>query len=178
MINSELKGFELKKVGKECFTEFYGLLLEAFIPEELRSAEDALSVLDNHDFILYNIIYEGRSIGYISAWTLPDITFIEHFVMRKEVRGRGFGEAAVKAICDIHNDLVLECEPREDEIKARRAAFYERCGFIENPIEYAQPSYREGYGEVPLMLMSYPVLLPDAEKTVSDLYKKVYRRYL
>ena len=36
--------------------------------------------------------------------------------------------------------------------------------------------YREGYGEVPLMLMSCPTPLEDPERTVRDIYKNVYRR--
>ena len=173
-----MKAFELRRVGRECFEDFYKLLEESFIPEELRAPEDAKEILDNLDFILYNITVDGRSVGYISTWRLSDVTFIEHFVMRREERGNGYGEMTVREICRLHGKLVLECEPRDDEIKTRRAAFYERCGFIENPIEYTQPSYREGYSEVPLMLMSYPVLLSEPENTVKELYKKVYRRDL
>ena len=176
MTNSDSRAFELKRVGKECFSDLYALLEASFIPEELRSPEDALAVLDNRDFILYNIIYRGRSVGYISAWVLPDTTFIEHFVMRPCERGQGFGETAIAEMRNIHGALVLECEPRDDEIKKRRAAFYERCGFVENSIRYIQPSYREGYGEVPLMLMSCPTPLEDPERTVRDIYKNVYRR--
>ena len=171
-----MKAFELKRVGRECFADFYKLLEGSFIPEELRAPEDAKEILDNHDFILYNITADERSVGYISAWLLDGITFLEHFVMRKEARGNGYGEMTIREICRLHQNLVLECEPRDDEIKTRRAAFYERCGFIENPIEYSQPSYREGYGEVPLMLMSYPVLLSEPESTIKEIYKKVYRR--
>lgn len=171
-----MKAFELRRVGRECFEDFYKLLEGSFIPEELRDRGDAKEILDNPDFILYNITVDGKSVGYISAWLLDGITFIEHFVMRREERGNGYGEMTVREICRLHGKLVLECEPRDDEIKTRRAAFYERCGFVENPIEYAQPSYREGYSEVPLMLMSYPVLLSEPEETIKELYKKVYRR--
>ena len=173
-----MKEFEIRRVNKECFEDFYALLLESFIPEEIRSSEDALKILDNPDFILYNISVAGRPVGYISAWALDEITFIEHFVMRKEERGNGYGERTVKEIAEIHKSLVLECEPRDDEIKTRRAAFYERCGFRENPIDYVQPSYQSGYSEVPLLLMSYPDTLKRPEKTIKEIYKKVYGREL
>ena len=171
-----MEAFEIKRVGSECFDDFYSLLLTSFIPEELRSPKEAREVLDNPDFILYNIVVEKRSVGYISGWLLDGFVFLEHFVMRRDERGNGYGEKTVRAICDMYSELVLECEPRESEIKARRAAFYERCGFVENKIQYVQPSYREGYAEVPLMLMSYPALLSNPEKTVKEIYKKVYRR--
>jgi hypothetical protein len=176
MINLELKEFELRIADRDEFYDFYSLLLDSFIPEEIRSVENARAILDNPDFILYNITVQQRTVGYISAWRLNGITFIEHFVMRKSERGNGYGEMAIREICRLYESLVLECEPREDEMKKRRAAFYERCGFIENPIEYSQPSYREGYGEVPLMLMSYPSLLSDPSDTVKEIYKKVYGR--
>lgn len=171
-----MKEFELKRVYKECFEDFYAQLLESFIPEEIRSSEDALKMLDNPDFILYNISVDNRCVGYISVWTLDEITFVEHFVMKKEERGNGYGERTVKEIAAIHKSLVLECEPRDDEIKTRRAAFYERCGFRENPVDYVQPSYRVGYSEVKLILMSYPDILKRPEETIKEIYKKVYGR--
>ena len=176
MTNSDSRDIKLKRVGKERFSDFYALLEESFIPEEIRSPEDALTILDNPDFILYNIIYKEKSVGYISIWKLEKLTFVEHFVMRTEQRGRGYGEMAISMLSEMHGALVLECEPREDEIKKRRAAFYERCGFVENAIAYIQPSYREGFAEVPLMLMSTDGALSDPERTVKDIYKKVYRR--
>ena len=176
MTNSESRAFELKRVGPECFSDFYALLEESFIPEEIRSPADALAILDNPDFILYNIICAGKSAGYISVWRLEELTFVEHFVMRPDLRGQGYGEKAISMLSLMHGALVLECEPREDEMKRRRAAFYERCGFVENDIAYTQPSYREGFPEVPLMLMSTAGALSDPQKTVKDIYIKVYRR--
>ena len=171
-----MKEFELKTVGEESFDDFYTLLLGSFIPEELRSRENAIEVLESPDFILYNICVEGRSVGYISAWRLCGFTFLEHFVMRRGERGKGYGEKAIRNICALHKKLALECEPRDDEIKTRRASFYERCGFVENPIDYVQPSYREGFAEVPLMLMSYPTALESPKDTVKEIYAKVYKK--
>ena len=67
-------------------------------------------------------------------------------------------------------------EHPEDELKARRIAFYKRLGFCQNDYPYIQPSYRKGGKGVPLILMSYPKKLDNCENTASVLYKKIYNK--
>ena len=174
--NSELKDFKLIRAGAERFDDFYALLCASFIKEELRGRLDARATLDNPSFLLYNIQVKGESIGYISVWRLDGFAFIEHFAVKEEMRGMGYGEETIRALCREYGALVLECEPRVTEIQKRRAAFYERCGFVENAVSYLQPSYGEGLCEVPLLLMSYPTILSSPSDAIKEIYKKVYRK--
>ena len=71
---------------------------------------------------------------------------------------------------------MLEAEPPEEGMRARRVDFYERNGFVRNPQKYIQPAYREGGDEVELVLMSYPDTLGEFERAVEEIYKKVYNK--
>jgi hypothetical protein len=74
----------------------------------------------------------------------------------------------------MYSSAVLEVEPPEDEIKKRRIAFYERCGFHLSKEEYYQPPYQEGGEPVRLMLMSYPEPITRHDEVSAALYRDVY----
>ena len=72
---------------------------------------------------------------------------------------------------------VLEVEPPEREIAARRIRFYERNGFALNPYDdYVQPALSAEGEELPLLLMTYPsaVTRAEYEQIRDELYRKVY----
>jgi hypothetical protein len=58
----------------------------------------------------------------------------------------------------------------------RRLAFYARLGFVENPVDYMQPSYGPGKPRVRMRLLSFPRGLSDAEasSTIVLLEREVY----
>lgn len=94
----------------------------------------------------------GGFIGFITLWNLKGITYVEHFALLPECRGRGYGS---KILNKIDGPVVLEVEPPQDMLTRKRIAFYERNGFTLHPdFEYMQPPYGHGLPWVRLYLMT------------------------
>jgi GNAT superfamily N-acetyltransferase len=110
-------------------------------------------------------------LGY---WSLDDFTFLEHLAILPTHRNKGIGGGVIELAKKQLAPFLLECEPPETEIAARRLAFYRRCGLLQNDHPYIQPSYRENEEGVPLILMSYPTLLTNIEATVRAVYASAY----
>lgn len=157
------------------FDEVFALMEESFPPEERREKDAARAILKNRAYRLYRITDGGEFIGLLGVWRLSDFIFIEHFATRPELRGRGYGTLALKALFKMYSSAVLEVEPPESELTSRRIAFYERCGFHLSRDEYYQPSYREGGEPVRLMLMSYPKPIVRHADVAAALYRDVYK---
>ena len=158
----------------EGFCEVYALMEKSFPQNEIRGEREARAVLSNKAYRLYRITEGGKFIGLLGVWRLSDFLFIEHFATLPDVRGMGYGSRALRALFKMYGRAVLEVEPPEDEIKRRRIAFYERCGFHLSNEEYYQPPYREGGKPVRLMLMGYPQPIENHAKVTSQLYSAVY----
>ena len=158
----------------EGFCEVYALMEKSFPQDEIRGEREARAVLSNKAYRLYRITEGGKFIGLLGVWRLSDFLFIEHFATRPELRGKGYGKRALEALLKKYKSAVLEVEPPEDEIKRRRIAFYERCGFHLSKEEYYQPPYRESGEPVRLMLMGYPQPIENHAKAASQLYSAVY----
>ena len=159
----------------EGFSEIYALMEKSFPPDEIRTMEGAKRILSNKSYRLYRIIDSGEFIGFIAVWKLSEFIFIEHFAMHPDKRGKGYGARALSALFKTYGQAVLEVEPPEDEIKRRRVAFYERCGFHLSREEYYQPPYREGGEAVRLMLMRYPNSIKNHGEVAAALYREVYK---
>ena len=174
MINSDSGNITLAPAAKEDFDRIYQGMKESFIPEEIRDEKCARSLLDKDEYIIYNILYRNNAVGFMTVWELSEYAFLEHFVTYPEFRKKGYGEAALTKLSKIYGKIVLECEHPEDEMQRRRFAFYERCGFYPSDTGYIQPSYRDGYDSVPLILMTYPKREADTEPIIKELYERVY----
>lgn len=159
----------------EEMTEIYVSLQKNFSRDEFRDYADTLAVMKDDRYAMYRIIDDGKDVGFISVWQLQEVTFVEHFVIYDDYRGKGVGGRAIDCICKKFGKVILEAEKPEDDIQKRRVAFYERHGFIANPQPYMQPAYRGDSEWVPMYLMSYPDLLDDFDATVKELYGAVYR---
>ena len=167
---------ELVKMQKADFDGIYAEMKKNFIPDELRDYAHAKRVLEDPAFHLYHIEHEDEKVGFISFWRLDGVTFAEHFVVYERYRGAGIGAQVLPLLQQKFAPLVLECEPPDTEMKARRLAFYKRNGFHENNYPYMQPAYRKNGSEVPLILMSYPSPLADPAATASLIRREVYEK--
>ncbi len=98
----------------------------------------------------------GSVVGFLSSWELEGFTFIEHFAVRADRRGRGIGKEMLAHFLEGRENIVLEVEPPGGDIQNRRIAFYKRLGFVLNPYDYIQPPYGESKKPVHLLLMSRP----------------------
>ena len=165
---------ELLKLNEADFDVFYSEIEKSFIEDERRDSVNALRLFKDGKYEILSLMQDGKRVGFISLWNLPDFTFAEHFVIHKKYRNLGFGAMALSEIQRVYKKIVLEAEPPIEDIARRRLAFYKRNGFIENEGDYYQPAYREEGNEVRLVIMSYPSPLKSFEKAVSDIKSAVY----
>lgn len=156
------------------FDSIFSEIEKNFIEEERRDYEDAKELFLNGKYSILQFLIDGQKVGFITAWTLPDFVFFEHFVIYENFRNRGYGSLALDALKSKFKAAVLEAEPPHTPLAERRLNFYKRCGFVADPHPYLQPSYRKGASPVPLVLLSFPEKPHDFDKTVSAIYEKVY----
>jgi len=156
------------------FDSIFSEIEKNFIEEERRDYEVAKELFLNGQYSILQFLIDGQKVGFITAWTLPDFVFFEHFVIYENFRNRGYGSLALDALKSKFKAAVLEAEPPHTPLAERRLNFYKRCGFVADPRPYLQPSYRKGASPVPLVLLSFPEKPRDFDKTVSAIYEKVY----
>ncbi len=89
-----------------------------------------------------------------------DFLYIEHLCIRPELRNQQYGRKALSLLQEKKKCIILEIDPPEDAISKRRKGFYEGCGFVENPFSHIHPPYHAEYAGHPLVLMTYPQVLP------------------
>lgn len=160
----------------EEFDTVWAHMEESFPLAERRDKEDARALLSSKSYHLYHIEQADKRVGFIAVWSLGALSFVEHFAIYAEHRGKGFGSLALELAKSRFRHIVLEVEPPESEQARRRIAFYQRAGLHLHPdFAYLQPSYHGGEG-VPLLLMSYPTPLPDPDTVARALYREVYRK--
>lgn len=158
----------------EKFSEVYSLMETSFPKSELRDGAAARAVLSDRRYRLYRITERGEFLGFVTVWKLSGFAFIEHFAMRPDIRGKGYGSLALAALGKKYPALVLEVEPPKTDIQKRRVAFYERCGFHLSLEDYYQPPYQKGCEPVRLMLMRYPTPIENHGEVKDLLYREVY----
>lgn len=153
------------------------LYLESFPPEERRSWEAIVAPAEDGCPRLRAIYADGSLAGLVTTWELADAVYVEHLATDPALRGRGIGEAAVRALVAeaAPRGLLLEVEPEsaDNPMAARRIGFYRRCGLDLLPYDYVQPPYGPGLPWVELRLMSSDSRL-DAASAAAELHCRVY----
>nr|WP_165864884.1 GNAT family N-acetyltransferase [Rufibacter latericius] len=150
---------------------------EAFPVEERRSLHQQRNLLGNPAYQFASILYLDEFAGLFGIWHLPGVTFLEHFAILPNLRGKGVGQEALQHLIKKSSPIsILEVEPPLTDTAKRRISFYERAGFHLNPFEYWQPPYEENKPWVKLQLMSSPNFLKanEFEAMKGQLYKSVY----
>ena len=144
----------------------------SFPYHEQRDGEAQAAALASADY-RFELIYDGDEFaGLMLCWEAEDFIYVEHFCTAPELRGRGIGAEALALLAQSGKKIILEIDPPVDEISRRRKNFYERVGFAENPFAHVHPPYHAGYPGHPLVVMSHPRALTDAEYRAFDGYLK------
>ena len=164
----------LTKAKKSDFSNIYSHMERNFIRDEIRDYEDAIRIFDNKKYSIFQIFKDDLAVGFMCLWSLNGFSFLEHFVVYDEFRGKGYGSEALELLKKRCELLVLECEPPENAQQIRRVEFYKRHGMIINEYEYWQPSYRVDGQRCYLKLMSTQKLI-SFEDTVKEIYSEVYQ---
>ena len=149
--------------------ELYAL---SFPYHEQRRPSSQERILKNSEYNFLLIMDEGRFSGLMLCWETAGFIYVEHFCTAPEIRGRGIGAAALALLAQSGKKIILEIDPPIDEISRRRKIFYERAGFAENPFAHVHPPYHAGFPGHPLVVMSHPRALTDAEYRAIDGYLK------
>lgn len=162
------------------FEEIYSLLSASFPADELRGKDAFLRLSGNALFRAYTERENGetgRIIGFIGAWELEDLFFIEYFAVDPTLRGRGIGSQMLRELTDRHGRLCLEVEPPETgDMAKRRIGFYLRNGFCLNAYHYIQPAYSAEKKPLRMLMMTSPaaVCAETFREYRALLYKNVY----
>lgn len=155
------------------------IYLNAFPLDERRDWHEILTLTQHPPFNLYNISDNRKSIGMISVWRWPELTFIEHFAIHDSMQGKGIGSEVLNLVIkEVSTPLIVEVEEPSSEGAMRRIALYQRLGFAVCHEVYYQPPYSPGKNAVKMLLMSYPRAITQAEFIIikTKLYKEVYQR--
>jgi len=167
----------LKLLDKGDFEQLYGILLESFPPDELRSRQEHRELLDAPAYQVW-ACYEQQLQGFLTVWSLQEFAFIEHFAVRIDCRNGGLGSKLLQALSQkLGKRLCLEAELPETDMAKRRLDFYRRNGFSVNEYPYLQPALEEGKNPVPLHILTTggPVSEEEFETLVTEIYKTVYK---
>lgn len=147
----------------EMFLPAMDLYWSSFPLSEQREYQSQCSIMDEREYH-FELIYENDEfVGFVLYWDRGDLIYVEHFCILPERRGGGLGAKALEVLKAAGKPVILEIDPPVNEISRRREAFYARCGFAVNDFDHLHPSYHAMFPGNPLVLMSWPEELSEAE---------------
>lgn len=172
----------VRKIVKKEFDKLYELMQDSFPFDEYRNRNEQFALFEQDCFSAFGLFSEqGDLNAFITLWNFSDFAFIEHFAVKKQLRGCGVGSKFLTEIISVANKRVcLEVELPKTEIAKRRIGFYERNKFYLNNYPYVQPPISEGKKIVPLMIMTTGGKISEKtfRKIRDNLYLKVYKTSL
>lgn len=118
-------------------------------------------------------------LGFIAYWRFERYTYVEHFAIHPNERGKGMGGLILRKLIEQESGRVLlEIDPVTDDISAARLRFYQSYGFIKNPFSHIHPAYRSEYPDHSLVVLSTGSEMTKAEyeKFAADLNMIVMRK--
>lgn len=170
--------------------EAWKLYENSFPLKEIRPLEAHIEAMkdDAFHFHLLTEFQDGKEvfIGFLSWWDWMGVgeptplRFGEHFAIRTDLRGGGYGSEAMDyLIGGGERLLLLEIDPPVDDIAQRRQKFYERHGLVVNPeYKHVHPSFRDGTEPHELLIMSHPRKLSPGEfREFQDFNESIVLKY-
>lgn len=156
------------------FADAMALYADSFPVHEQRLAKSQQNILLHPNYHCDAVLEDGNFCGILFSWEIGKITYIEHFAVSSNLRGKGIGSDILKMFLISHPLTVLEIDPPIDEISIRRKGFYQRLGFVTNSFEHRHPPYRPQTKAHELVVMSFPrTLLQEEYQLFSDYLKDV-----
>lgn len=151
---------------------------ESFPQDERRPTRQWLHFNNSlKPFDIYEVLAEQEFLGIISVWLFDDFAYVEHFAIKAQNRGKGWGSSVIKSLRNrITCPIVIEVEPPADNVSRKRISFYERNGFHISNKKYLQPPYASGLKFIELKIMSTDAqfLSEKFSYIVDTLYRLVY----
>lgn len=168
------------EMRKEEFAQVFCLMEESFPPEEHRPQKEQKALFENPEYKIY-VLRDGQSgavQAFLAVWDFGAWVYIEHFAVSPAYRNAGVGGKMLRDALEFFGGrVILEVEPPEDALTARRVSFYERNGFSLNRYPYTQPPISAGRRPIPLLFMTTGGEISREEFFhIRDLlYRRVYR---
>lgn len=132
------------------------LYAASFPLHEQRLPEDQAAVLGQAAYH-FATLWDGADFcGLLLYWAAPGFFYVEHFAIEPQLRGKGYGAAALRALCARGMPVILEIDPPIDEVSRSRLHFYEKLGFVQNGFAHVHPPYRPGFAGHALRVLSFP----------------------
>ena len=173
-------GFE--KLRMEDYPKFLSLYNSSFPHNEKRLYEDEKH-LDNYikmkggKFNAFSAVDGDLYLGFLSYWTFEGYTYIEHFAVSPEQRGKNLGRMMLEHLFkEVSPNVLIEVEPGDTPEAQKRIEFYEKNGFrIRKEFNYTQPSYGgKGQTAVPMLLMTHGDVNLHNIDSIKDMLREVY----
>lgn len=155
------------------------LFESAFPPEERRTTDRWLALIEQGCVTCHVARYDGRFAGFLTVWDLGAFRYGEHFAIEPALRGQNIGAAMMQHVLSSSpKPFVLEVELPDTDIARRRIAFYQRLGFVLCDRHYLQPPYNKGFAPFPLRLMEHGGQLTqtDFDSVVRTIHRVVYNQ--
>lgn len=159
--------------GSELFDQAFALYEDAFPYAERRDKAETLRALKKDQYRFCVLTEEDRFIGIMLFWVTGKVLFLEHFAIRKNLRGKGYGSAALALLKEMDLPIILEIEPPEEDYQIKRYDFYKRNGFVMTPHHHVQAKYHLGDKDLVLKILSYPD--PVSREEYDDFYSFLMR---
>lgn len=139
------------------FSSFWECYETSFPMEEKRNLAQQLALFEQKDYQVRLYFDKDQFVGFITTWNFKNLTYIEHFAIQPDLRGKNYGSYILNETIQLTSQkIVLEVELPTDEITKKRIRFYENQGFHLNRVQYIQPAYQPQTHPIPLYTMSYP----------------------
>ena len=172
---------EFVDLKMEDYPSFLKLYNEAFPPEERREYADEEHLanfikMKGGKFHAFAAKDGDLFLAFLSYWTFEGYTYIEHFAVESEHRGKRIGTLMLDHLFkEVSPNVLIEVEHPETPEAEKRIKFYEQNGFrVRKEFNYVQPPYHPAKPAVPMLLMTHGDVDLHNEDSIKDMLAEVY----
>lgn len=139
----------------QILTPLIALYEVSFPEEERREISQLKKLIDSAEQMSLNaVFFEEQFAALFIYWEMDGFYYLEHLAVQPELRNQKLGARILAwAEQNLHGLRLLEVEPDDTEMAARRIGYYKRNGYDILTKEYVQPSYRSSEDACELWIM-------------------------
>ena len=172
---------EFTNLKMEDYPSFLKLYNESFPPDERRELKDEEHLanfikMKGRKFNAFAAKDGDLFLAFLSYWTFEGYTYIEHFAVVPEHRGKRIGALMLNHLFkEVSPNVLIEVEKPEGEEQKRRIKFYERNGFrVREEFDYTQPAYSSDKSPVEMLLMTHGDVDLHNRDSIREMLREVY----
>lgn len=172
---------EFTNLKMEDYPSFLKLYNESFPPDERRELKDEEHLtnfikMKGGKFNAFAAKDGDLFLAFLSYWTFEGYTYIEHFAVVPEHRGKRIGALMLNHLFkEVSPNVLIEVEKPEGEEQKRRIKFYERNGFrVREEFDYTQPAYSSDKSPVEMLLMTHGDVNLHNRDSIREMLREVY----